>query len=226
MGLDLYAKIEELFLDKGVAHRLWGEFIKILKEYKLKKILDIGCGGGDFCLMAKKENINVKGIDLSAAQVKRAVKKGCKCEVKNVCDMAGKFDGAVAIFDVINYLSKEELKNFFDCVEKVINKYFIFDINTLYAMEDLAIGTLKSENDKIFSTLYSEFIDNKLITEITLFEEKNNLYEKSQSKIVQYYHSLNEIKNATNMKLKEIIPISLYGSEEAEKLILVFEKII
>jgi len=225
MGLNLYSKVEELFLDKEVAYKLWGEFIKILKKYELKKVLDIGCGGGDFCLMAKKENIDIKGIDLSSSQVNKAVKKGCECEVKNVCDLDEKFEGAVAIFDVVNYLSKEELKDFFNCVEKIINKYFIFDINTLYAMEDLAVGTLKSENNNIFSTLYSEFIDNKLITEITLFEKKDDLYEKSQSKITQYYHSLDEIESATNMKLKEIIPISLYGSEEAEKLILVFEKI-
>ena len=224
MGLNLYSKVEEIFLDEEVAINFWGKFIEILKEYKLKEVLDIGCGGGDFCLMAKENGIDIKGIDLSSSQVTKAVKKDCRCEVKNVCDVDEKFDGAVAIFDVVNYLRKEELKDFFNCVEKVIKRYFIFDVNTLYAMEDLAIGTLKSENDNIFSTLDSEFVDNKLITEITIFEKKDNLYEKSQSKIIQYYHSLKDIEYSTNMKLKEIIPISLYGSEEAEKLILVFEK--
>jgi len=91
-------------------------------------------------------------------------------------------------------------------------------------MEDLAVGTLKAENGFSFSTLYSEFEDNKLFTEITLFEKENNLYKKSQSHIIQYYHSLKEIENSTNMNLIEIIPISLYGSEEAEKIILVFKK--
>ncbi len=225
MALDLYAKVEELFLDKEAAHLLWGEFITILNELNVKSVLDIGCGGGDFCLMAKENGFDIKGVDLSKAQVKKAIKKGCDCRAIDVCELNEKFEAAVAVFDVINYLSSDELKKFFSCVEKVVNKYFVFDINTLYAMEDLAIGTLKAENEDKFSVLYSEFEDDKLITEITLFEKKDeNCYVKKQNKIVQYYHPLEIIEKSTNMKLKDIIPISLYGSNEAEKLILIFEK--
>ena len=224
MGLELYSEIEELFLDKEAANMLWGSFLDIVKELNIKNLLDIGCGGGDFYLMVKTADIDVKGVDLSPSQVKRAKKKGCDCENKNICDMKEKFEAATAIFDVINYMDKKELKIFFSCVEKVVEKYFIFDINTFYAMDELAIGTLKAEDENKFSTLYSEFENNKLITEITFFEKKDNCYTKKQKSITQYYHSLEEIENLTNMKLKEEIPISLYGSEEAEKLILVFEK--
>jgi len=225
MALDLYAKVEDLFLDKEAAHILWGHFITVLKDLNVKSVLDIGCGGGDFCLLAKKEGFDIKGVDLSKAQVEKAVKKGCDCKAVNVCDLNEKYEAAVAVFDVVNYLSEKELKKFFSCVEKAIEKYFIFDINTLYAMEDLAIGTLKAENEDKFSVLYSEFEDNKLITEITLFEKKDKeCFVKKQNRIIQYYHPVEKIEKSTNMKLKEIIPISLYGSSEAEKLILVFEK--
>jgi len=225
MGLDLYAKIEELFLDKEAADILWGSFLQILKDLKVKKILDIGCGGGDFCLLAKNEGFDIKGVDLSRAQVEKAIKKGCECLASDVCEMKETFEAAVAVFDVVNYLDKNELGRFFKCVENVIEKYFIFDINTLYAMEDLAVGTLKAQSDDKFSVLYSEFEDGKLITEITLFEEKdNNCFIKKQNSIIQYYHSLEDLEKATAMKLKEIVPISLYGSKEAEKLILIFEK--
>ena len=225
MALDLYAEVEELFLDKEAAHILWGHFITVLKDLNVKSVLDIGCGGGDFCLLAKDKGFKIKGVDLSKAQVQKAIKKGCDCKAVNVCDLNEKFDAAVAVFDVVNYLSEKELKKFFSCVEKAIEKYFIFDINTLYAMEDLAIGTLKAESKNKFSVLYSEFEDNKLITEITLFEKKDEeCYTKKQNRIIQYYHPVEIIEKSTNMKLKEIIPISLYGSSEAEKLILVFEK--
>ncbi len=225
MGLELYAEIEELFLDKEAADMLWGSFLDIIKELNIKNLLDIGCGGGDFCLMAKKAGIDIKGVDLSSSQVKKAQKKGCNCENTNICDMKEKFEAATAIFDVINYMDKNELKIFFSCVEKVVEKYFIFDINTFYAMDELAIGNLKAENENRFSTLYSQFEDNKLITEITLFEKKdNNCYIKKQKSITQYYHSVEEIEKLTSMKLKNMVPISLYGSEEAEKMILVFEK--
>ncbi|MEO1923544.1 MAG: methyltransferase domain-containing protein [Nautiliaceae bacterium] len=225
MGLELYAKVEELFLDKEAAYMLWYKFIEVLKELNVKNFLDIGCGNGEFCLIAQKEGFKVEGLDLSENQVKKALKKGCRCHNVNVCEFNKKFESATAVFDVINYMDKKELKSFFKCVKERIEKYFIFDINTIYAMEDLAIGTLKAEDKNRFSVLYSEFENNKLITEITLFEKKDkNCYEKHQKSIIQYYHSIEEIEKISGMKLKEIIPISLYGSEEAEKLIIVMEK--
>lgn len=225
MALDLYSKVEDLFLDKEAADILWNHFIMLLKELNVKRVLDIGCGGGDFCLLAKNEGFDIKGVDLSKAQVQKALKKGCDCNAVDICELKETFEAAVAVFDVINYLCENELKNFFACVEKVVERYFIFDINTLYAMEDLAIGTLKAESEDKFSVLYSEFENNKLITEITLFEKKDDkCFVKKQNKIIQYYHSVERIEKSTKMRLKEIIPISLYGSSEAEKLILVFEK--
>jgi len=224
MGLELYSKVEELFLDKEAAHILWSKFIEILKRLDINEILDIGCGNGDFCLMAKDNGIDVFGVDLSKNQVKKAKEKGCRCEVVDICNLNKSFNSAVAVFDVVNYLDKESLKQFFKCVERVIENYFIFDINTLYAMEDLAIGTLKVEDENRFSVLYSEFEDNKLITEITLFERNGECYKKHQKHIVQYFHTLPEIEKSTSLKLVEVIPISLYGSEEAEKLIVVMKK--
>ena len=225
MGLELYAQIEEMFLDKEAAHILWSKFIEILKQYGINEVLDIGCGSGGFCLIAKEEGIDVKGIDLSKAQVEKAIKKGCACKAVNVCDLDKRYQSAIAVFDVVNYMNENELKKFFSCVERIIDKYFIFDVNTFFAMQDLAVGTLKAESENKFSTLYSEFENNKLITEITLFEKKDdNCFIKKQEKIIQYYHSLETIEKLTNLKLSEIIPISLYGSEEAEKLILIFEK--
>jgi SAM-dependent methyltransferase len=224
MALELYSKVEELFLDKEVAFLLWGKFIEIFKELGIKEVLDIGCGNGDFCLLAKESGIDVIGIDLSKGQIEKALKKGCNCKVADICDLDGIYHSASAVFDVINYLDEDKLKRFFECVEKRIEKYFIFDVNTYYAMEDLAVGTLKAETDDRFSVLYSEFEDNKLITEITLFEKNGDCYKKSQKKIIQYFYSVSDLENYTNLELKEIIPISLYGSEEAEKLILIFEK--
>ncbi len=221
MGLNLYAEIEELFLDKEAADILWYEFIEILKNLNVKKILDIGCGGGDFCLLAKKEGFDISGIDLSTAQVKKALKKGCDCKACDVCSIEGKFDAAVAVFDVVNYLSDKELKRFFECVKK-ISRFFVFDVNTLYAMEDLAIGTLKAEDESRFSVLHSEFEDDMLTTEIIVFEKKGECYTKKSEKIVQYYHSVDKLIKISGMKLLKKIPVSLYGSEEAEKYILVF----
>jgi len=223
MGLELYGRIEDLFLDKEAADILWGEFISVLKKLNTKNILDIGCGSGDFCKLASLNGLQIKGIDLSSTQIQRAKNK-CECEVKNVCDVTEKFHTAVAIFDVINYMNDDELKNFFKCVENVVEKYFVFDINTFFAMSDLAVGTLKAEEDSRFGVLYSDFENDVLTTEITLFEKEGECYKKSQAFITQYYHSVEKLCKLTKMTLKDKIPISLYNSGEIEKMILVFEK--
>ncbi|AZV46319.1 class I SAM-dependent methyltransferase [Nautilia sp. PV-1] len=223
MGLELYGKIEDLFLDKEAAHILWSKFISVLISLDVKNILDIGCGSGDFCELALNSGLKVKGIDLSHTQIERAKIK-CDCEVKDVCDMEDKFEAAVAIFDVINYMNDKELKKFFSCVENVVEKYFIFDINSYFAMNDLAIGTLKAEDENRFGVLYSDFEDDVLTTEITLFEKDGGCYKKSQANIIQYYHSIEKISKFMKMKLINKIPVSLYGSGEIEKWILVFEK--
>ncbi|WP_456480325.1 class I SAM-dependent methyltransferase [Nautilia sp.] len=223
MGLELYGKIEDLFLDKEAANILWSKFIAILLNLGVENVLDIGCGSGDFCELAKSSGLKVKGIDLSSTQVKRAAYK-CDCAVKDVCDMDETFDACVAIFDVINYMNDKELKKFFGCVEKVTKKYFIFDANSYFAMNDLAIGTLKAEDENRFGVLYSDFEDDVLTTEITLFEKENECYKKFQANIVQYYHSVEKICKFTGMKFINKIPVSLYGSGEIEKWILVFEK--
>ena len=75
MGLELYGRIEDLFLDKEAAHILWSKFINILINLNVKNVLDIGCGSGDFCELARKNSLNVKGVDLSKTQVKRDEKK-------------------------------------------------------------------------------------------------------------------------------------------------------
>jgi len=224
MGLELYAKVEELFLDKEAAYILWGKFIEILKNINAKEVLDIGCGSGDFCKLAQNEGISVKGIDLSISQVKKALKKGCDCKAMDICNVKNKFETAVSIFDVINYMNKNELKKFFLCVEKVVEKYFIFDINTYFAMEDLAVGTLKAEDENRFSVLYSDFEDDVLKTEITLFEKQGDCYKKEQKYIYQYYHSIKEIEELTIFRVEDIKPISLYGSEKPEKLIVIMKK--
>jgi SAM-dependent methyltransferase len=223
MGLELYGKIEDLFLDREAAHILWDRFVTELISLDVKKVLDIGCGSGDFCQLAMMRGLDIKGIDLSTTQVERAKSK-CECEVKNVCDMEDTFDAAVAIFDVINYMNDEELKKFLGCVENVVEKYFIFDVNSYFAMNDLAIGTLKAEDGGRFGVLYSDFEDDELKTEITLFEKEGECYKKSQAEIIQYYHSVEKICKFTKMQLINKIPVSLYGSGEIEKWILVFKK--
>jgi len=224
-GLDLYAKIEYLFDFEDVMEFLWDKYIEELKSLKVKRVLDIGCGSGGFMLKAKEARIDIVGIDISAEMINNAKKKGLEVYHKDLCEFDGKFDACVAIFDVINYMDKDYLKNFFKCVKNVLKKdgYFLFDVNTLYGFEEIAQGTLAVEDENIFGVLNSVFEDNMMETKITLFEKDNECYQKEEGSIIQYFYKNSGLKKLTSLKFDKKVDINLYGGEMADKNLLVFK---
>jgi len=226
-GLDLYAKIEYLFDFEDVMEFLWDKYIEELKSLNVKTLLDIGCGSGGFMLKAKEAGIDVIGVDISEEMVKNAQKKGLEVYHKDLCEFEGKFDACVAIFDVINYMDKEYLKNFFSCVKNVLKKdgYFLFDVNTLYGFEEIAQGTLSVEDTNIFGVLNSVFEDDIMETKITIFEKDGNCYKKEEGIITQYFYKNKELKKLTSLKFDKKVDINLYGGDMADKNLLVFKQV-
>jgi cyclopropane fatty-acyl-phospholipid synthase-like methyltransferase len=228
-GLDIYAKVEHLFDFNDAVDYLWGEFIDKLKSLKVKKVLDIGCGNGKFCKLAKENGIEVVGIDLSKKMIEIAQNNGCQAEHVDLCEYKkSDFDCAVAIFDVVNYMDKEYLKQFLNCVSNVLNDggYFIFDMNSYFGFSEIAQGSVSASDDNNFAVLNSLFFDEELITNITLFSrQKDEIYRKEEGKIVQYYHSIDEItslsKNRFNFLSKD--GLMLY-SDEIDKNLIVLQK--
>jgi len=224
-GLDLYAKIEHLFDFEDVMEFLWDKYIEELKSLNVKTLLDIGCGSGGFMLKAKQAGIDVVGIDISKEMIDNASKKGLEVYHKDLCEFDGKFDACVAIFDVINYMDKDYLKNFFSCVKNVLKNdgYFLFDVNTLYGFEEIAQGTLAVEDKNIYGILNSIFEDNVMKTKITLFEKNKDCYLKEEGEIIQYFYKNQELKKLSPLKFNKKIDINLYGGEMADKNLLVFK---
>jgi len=224
-GLDIYAKAEHLFDFEDAIDYLWGEFIDKLKSLNVKKVLDIGCGNGKFCQLAKENGIEVVGIDLSSKMVEIAQKNGCDAKCVDLCDYDEKnFDCAVAIFDVINYMDRKYLENFLECVRNVLKDdgYFIFDINSYFGFSEIGQGSVSSSDDRNFVVLNSVFDEEQMITKITLFSKKENEdYKKEEGEIVQYYYSLDEIKAITKDKFDfiESKGLTLYSDEEDKYLI-------
>ena len=122
MGLNLYAKIEQYLDFEDEVSRLHGAFLSIVLEKKLDNILDVGCGQGSFLNQLSTLNLNSFGIDLSSEQIKICKQNGIKnVDSISLNQVKEKYDCTTAIFDVINYIPKKEIKTFIDEMKLVIN---------------------------------------------------------------------------------------------------------
>lgn len=230
MGLDLYAKVEPYLDFEEEVYTLHKEFLRFVMVNDLDNIIDIGCGQGYFLENLKVNKKKYFGIDLSVEQIKVCEEKNLNAKVIDLKDVKEKFDCATAIFDVLNYISKNELKIFLEQTYQILNKdaYFIFDVNSYFGFDEVAQGTITIDVEDKFIAIDANFENNKLQTDITLFEkQENGLFSKEQDSIIQEYHSkefLIKILEGIGFKLIEIKEFNLHTDEIADKLIFICKK--
>ncbi|MGE4396371.1 MAG: class I SAM-dependent methyltransferase [Sulfurimonas sp.] len=224
-NLDLYAKAEHLLGIEEATEALYDLYRSELDDYKIKTLLDVGCGRGGFMQRMMSDGVECKGIDLSSVMVDECRAKGLDAECIDIADESGKYDAVVAIFDVLNFLDQEELVKFLDGVAARLNDdgVFIADINTLYGFSDVAEGTMSSENEREFLVVDAVFEDEKLYTKFTLFQKsENSIYTKHQDIIVQYFHKIRVFERLPSLKLVDKQTFSLYDTKD--KTLLIFKK--
>ena len=223
-NLDLYAKAEHLLGIEEATEALYDLYRSELDEYKIKTLLDVGCGRGGFMQRMISDGVKCKGVDLSSVMIDECKAQGLDAECKDVADIDGKYDAIVSIFDVLNFMDNDALVKFLDAVASKLNDdgIFIADINTLYGFSDVAEGTMSSENDKEFLVVDAEFANDELHTQFTLFEKENDKYIKHQDTIIQYFHKIKTFQKLTSLKLVDKQTFSLYDTED--KTLLIFKK--
>ncbi|MCG3709216.1 class I SAM-dependent methyltransferase [Aliarcobacter butzleri] len=230
MGLDLYAKVEPYLDFEEEVYILHKEFLRFVMVNDLDNIIDIGCGQGYFLENLKVNKKKYFGIDLSVEQIKVCEEKNLNAKVIDLKDVKEKFDCATAIFDVLNYIPKNELKIFLEQTYEILNQdaYFIFDVNSYFGFDEVAQGTITIDVEDKFIAIDANFENNKLQTDITLFEkQENGLFSKEQDSIIQEYHSkefLSKILEEMGFKLIEIKEFNLHTDEIADKLIFICKK--
>jgi len=226
VSLDLYAKAEHLLGIEESTERLHDLYLHTLENYSVKTLLDIGCGRGGLMEKLQEEGVACTGIDQSSVMVEAARAKGLKALKKGICEVEGSYDAAVAVFDVLNFLDKDGLAIFLQCVAQRLENggIFIADINTLHGFTGVAEGTMSNEDDEHFLTVDAYFESEELHTHFTLFTRQSaDCYTKEQSEIVQWFHPLKRFRNVPNLKLTHYKNISLYDTND--KMLLVFKRI-
>ena len=230
MGLDLYAKVEPYLDFEEEVYTLHKEFLRFVMVNELDNIIDIGCGQGYFLenLMVNKKKYF--GIDLSIEQIKVCEAKNLNAKAIALKDVTEKFDCATAIFDVLNYIPKVELKQFIKETNLVLNQgaYFIFDVNSFFGFDEVAQGCITIDVEDKFIAIDANFENNKLQTDITLFEkQENGFFSKEQDSIIQEYHSkefLTKLLKECGFEIQEIKEFNLHTPDNADKLIFICKK--
>ena len=228
-SLDLYAKVEDLLGVKEAAPSLYAHYLLFLNSIDFDTLLDVGCGSGDF-LVQMQEALSipqVKGIDLSPIMVANTLKKGIEAYSMDLCEVEDKFDVITAVFDMLNYLNLDQLKEFLLCVKTHLHDggIFLCDINTLFGFENVAVGSFIVDDESRFLTVDSDFEEGEYISEFTLFEKEESYFKKSQEMIKQYYHSIEDIVKYSGLELIVNDDVNLYGLEEADKRFIVLRKV-
>ncbi|MBA1433069.1 MAG: class I SAM-dependent methyltransferase [Epsilonproteobacteria bacterium] len=224
-NLDLYAKAEHLLGIEEATEALYDLYRSELDEYKIKTLLDVGCGRGGFMRRMISDGVACKGVDLSSVMVQECKSQGLDAECIDAKEVAGKYDAIVSIFDVLNFMNKEELIAFLEAMAEKLNDdgIFIADINTLYGFSDVAEGTMSNDSEEEFLSVDAVFQNSELHTKFTLFEKgEDGRYTKYQDTIVQYFHKITLFQKLKGLKLVEKQTFSLYDTED--KTLLIFKK--
>ncbi|MDM5272167.1 class I SAM-dependent methyltransferase [Sulfurovum sp. zt1-1] len=227
-SLDLYAKVEDLLGIEEATPRLYAHYLLFLQSIQPKTLLDVGCGSGDFLVQMKKalKLDEAKGVDLSPIMVERTKSKGVDAECIDLCDLDGKYDVITAVFDMVNYLDAKSLKRFLGCIADHLNDggYFVFDVNTLYGFENVAVGAFIVDDEERFLAIDSDFEKKTYEMELTLFEKKNNSFVKSKEMITQHFHTLRALSSHKGLELIKSDEVELYEMGEPDKLFIVLQK--
>ncbi|AXH14007.1 class I SAM-dependent DNA methyltransferase [Malaciobacter mytili] len=230
MGLELYSKIEAYLDFEDEVYSLHKEFMTFVMVNELDNIIDIGCGQGYFLENLKINGKKAFGIDLSSEQVKVCLQRGVDAQCMPLNEVKEKYDCATAIFDVINYIPKKPLKEFFKDTYNVLNEggYFMFDVNSLFGFSEVADGSLTINKEDIFIAIDAVYDNEELNTNITLFEkQESGLYERQEDCITQYYHDKNSLKKLlkdAGFHVEKIKEFNLHGYDQADKYIFICKK--
>ncbi len=149
------------------------EFFKFLNLLSGKRILDVGCGGGEHALWFRNQGMNVTAIDFSPHMVEIANEKGVSAQVIDMENMPFKensFDGIWAVTSLL-HLKKENVPNVLASFSSILDKKgILFLVVKKGLSEELRVDTNNSNTKRYFSYWQKDELNKILEKQFTLLE--------------------------------------------------------
>lgn len=176
---------------------------------KKKSILDLCCGTGHLAVCFLEKGYRVVGLDLSAPMLHYArenarqyLESGQAAFIQadaSHFSLNERFGLVVSTYDALNHLEDEAaLRSCFECVYRVSEGYFIFDLNTRRGLRRW--NNLQIDADDDVFTLTRGFYDgqsDRAWVKITGFLRlPNGLYERFEETVFNTAFEMKKVKEA------------------------------
>ncbi len=206
-------------LNAEIDYSKWADFVERCFDKYLQTspelVLDLACGTGSMTYKLAERGYDMIGIDGSEDMLSEAYNRGTAVGDKNILyllqdmrdfELYGTVGAVTCCLDSINYLTDEgDLERCFLTVHNYLepNGIFVFDMNTPYKFEKIYGDNSYILEDIIngknvycgWQNYYDK--DSKICSfYLSLFEECDGIYTRSDEEQHERCYTLNEVKSA------------------------------
>lgn len=190
----------------GVPYCLWVDYLEALLKrvhFSPRTVLDAACGTGNVSEILSARGYEVVGADIAPGMIEVAKAKKSRVEyyVQDMAelDLGRRFDLAISLFDSLNYIT--DVDHLARAIKKVGEHvveggYFIFDINTDYALAHHFFDQANLASDRYPHYVWSSEYDHSTrICRVNMaFEVMENGATRQFKEVhIQRGHSLEEL---------------------------------
>lgn len=206
------SNIYDYLIKPDIDYKYWANTIlDICNYYKINNIdyLDLACGTANLTIELFEYFKNVWAVDLSnemlAVAEEKFREKGYNKATficQDICklNLNKQFDLITCCLDSVNYiLKKEDLKNFFNGVNRCLkeNGIFIFDINSYYKLTKILGNNIYNYDDDDLVYVWDNNLQDGIVEMYLTFFIKDG----------EYYKRFDEVHFQRAYKVQEIIDL-------------------
>lgn len=198
----------------------------------VRTLLDLACGTGTLSALLARRGYEVLAVDQSPDMLSEAMDKFYElpddcvrpmplCQSLSELDLYGTSDAAVCCLDSLNYLSPEELQQFFDRLRYFLEPggLLVFDINEPAYFEGLDGQTFVDEREDLMCVWRASLTEDSsaLVYDMDVFRQRGKLWARESEEHREYIHqpeamlSMMEASGWRNAELRRDGPLSERG---------------